>query len=128
MANIIIVEDIVRSRAALKELIKLGGHNVIKDFSNPEEAYNYILKNKKKIDLVILDYNLKSFKNGKEYTGIDLLEEIIKLNNKIKIIFVSAYTETNIIKNAMFKGALDFIIKPYDSQDLLNRLNNVLKQ
>jgi len=128
MAKIVIVEDIVRSRAALKELIKLGGHTVIKDFSNAENAYDFIMNNKKKIDLIILDYNLKTFKNGKEYTGIDLLEDITKINNKIKIIFVSAYTETNIIKNAMVKGALDFIIKPYDSQDLLNRLNNALKQ
>jgi len=127
MANIVIVEDIVRSRAALKELIKLGGHKVIKDFSNAEDAYDFISNNIKKIDLIILDYNLKTFKNGKEYTGIDLLEDISKINNKIKIIFVSAYTETNIIKNAMFKGALDFIIKPYDSQDLLNRLNSALK-
>ena len=125
MAKIILVDDILNTRVMLRQFIESSGHDVIADFENGLEAYNYIDTMQELPDLVLLDYNLKTYKDGVSYTGIDLLSDIKAINKEIKIIFISAFAETDIIKQAILKGAADFIVKPFDTEDLINRINAV---
>lgn len=62
---------------------KYGFSNIYKT-TKEDELYNYCLKNKDKIDVIILD-----FYNGKENT-LPLLKKIKKLNPNFLIIVVSA--------------------------------------
>lgn len=124
MANIVIVDDLLNSRVMLKEFMQIGKHRVIGDFEDALEALEFIINERP--DIVLLDYNLNSFLNGKEYTGIDMLIDIKKKCFNTKVIFISAFAEIPIIKQAMSKGADDFIVKPFKGQDLLNRIQNAL--
>ncbi|MCK4796309.1 MAG: response regulator [Spirochaetes bacterium] len=126
MAKVIIIDDIFNTRVVLKQFIESAGHKVIANFGDAIEAYDFFNYMDSPPDIVLLDYNLKSFKDGKNYTGIDLLSDIKAINREIKVILISAFAEADIIKNAMVNGASDFIVKPFDSEDLINRINKAL--
>lgn len=57
-------------------------------------------------------------------SGIDTMKEVLKLNNKTKIIFTSA--DSYIGNQALQLGARAFLSKPFDIKDLLQTVNNVL--
>jgi len=126
MAKVVIVDDVLNARSMLKEFLLMMGHEVIGDFSDALKAYDFFIEKENDIDLAVLDYNLKSFKNGGEYTGVELLKDIRKINSKIKVIFLSAFAEKAIIKQAILNGASDFIVKPFNGEELNERINKVL--
>ena len=72
----------------------------------------------KKPDVVLMDYRMPC-KNGIEAT-----REILKLNNNIKIIFISSYPA--IKELALSIGAKIFIEKPFGIQELISSIKNVL--
>lgn len=70
---------------------------------NTEEVLNYISSNK--VDVAMLDINLKSNK-----TGIELAKEIRKINKNIYIIFTTGHLEYAMI--AYKVKTFDYIAKP----------------
>ena len=65
-----------------------------------------------------------------EMDGFEVYRKLraISLLNDIPIIFVSAVTETQEIQRALKIGAADYITKPYDPEDLLQRIENTLRK
>jgi two-component system chemotaxis response regulator CheY len=61
-----------------------------------------------------------------EMDGIEAITEIFKLNNKAKIIVVSALGQDEIINKAIDLGVMDFIIKPFEAERLLNSVKKAL--
>lgn len=51
--------------------------------------------------------------------GLDLQEELIKRECKLPIIFLTGHGDIPIAVNCVRKGALNFLTKPFDSQELL---------
>jgi DNA-binding NtrC family response regulator len=121
MANVVIVDDMINTRVVLEEYLKGAGHRVIGNFEDAIEAYYCIFEDRPEI--VLLDYNLNSYKDGKPYTGLDLLEDIRAFDSKIKVIFISAFADQILIKKAIVKGAIDVIVKPFKATDLIERVN-----
>ncbi|MBP7461570.1 MAG: response regulator [Candidatus Delongbacteria bacterium] len=71
-------------------------------------------------DLVILDINLP------EITGIEALREIRQLRATQKVLIISAYgTRANIVAMASLK-ANGFVVKPFTTDALLDKINHVL--
>ncbi len=59
--------------------------------------------------------------------GLELQEELIRRGNELPIIFVTGHGDVPMAVEAMQKGAIDFIQKPFRDQDLLDRINDALK-
>ena len=125
MVKVIIVDDIFNTRGVLRTFLQDNGFNVIGDFEDGLDALESFRDNK--ADLAILDYNLNCTKNSESYTGIDLMNDLKKIKPDLKVVFVSANAESSIIKKAIIKGASDFIVKPFNLEDVLNRISKVLK-
>lgn len=88
-------------------------------------AYNGIealekLQENPLINLVITDINMP------EMDGLTLLENIRESHENTKAIIVSAYEDLKLMRKAMNLGALDFINKPIDFEDLENSINRTL--
>lgn len=71
-----------------------------------------VLKQNQDIDIVISDINMP------QMDGLTLLEQIRKIEPNIRAIIVSAYGDMKNIRAAMRRGAIDFITKPIDFNDL----------
>lgn len=60
-------------------------------------------------------------------SGLELMEQLASRNLTIPIIFLSAHADVPMAVRAMKGGALDFLQKPYNNQQLLERIQAALK-
>ncbi len=59
--------------------------------------------------------------------GLELQQELIEHDNTLPIIFITGHGDVPMAVEAMQKGAVDFIQKPFRDQDLLDRITEALK-
>jgi RNA polymerase sigma factor (sigma-70 family) len=59
--------------------------------------------------------------------GLELQDELIKRDSTLPIIFITGHGDVPMAVDAMQKGAVDFIQKPFRDQDLLDRIREALK-
>lgn len=114
MKKIVVVDDDLGILEVLK--IVLEQYYKVKTFSNPGNLIKTLQKERP--DLVLLDIWISG------YDGTDLTRKI-KSDNSVKnipVVLLSAKNENN-TKVIAETGAEDFIEKPFDIDDLLNRVN-----
>ncbi|OHD16040.1 MAG: hypothetical protein A2086_15375 [Spirochaetes bacterium GWD1_27_9] len=126
MAKVIIIDDIFNTRAVLKNIMEESGHEVIGDFEDGLVGLEFCKSNMP--DIVLLDYNLQAFLNAKPYTGLNFLSDLKNYNKNAKVIFISGNASQEIILSAIKKGAVDFIAKPFNLKDVVERVNKALKK
>lgn len=116
--TLLIVEDEIKLREELKLFLENNGYKIItiNDFDN---TLSEIKKNN--CDLILMDINLPNI-NG-EY----LVKELRKDSNVPIIMVTSKNTEMDELISINY-GADDFIIKPYNPQILLARIERILKR
>lgn len=59
-------------------------------------------------------------------SGLDVQERLIELESALPIIFITGHGDVPMAVEAMRRGAVDFIRKPFRDQELLNRINEAL--
>jgi len=60
-------------------------------------------------------------------SGIDLLEALQKRGTRIPAVMISGHGDVKLAVRALKSGAIDFIEKPFDDQELLDAVNGALK-
>src|SRR5438876_3574950 len=60
--------------------------------------------------------------------GIEVLESVKKINPSIPVIILSAAGQTKTVVEAMKMGAADFLVKPFEEQELELAIQNVLEK
>jgi len=118
-AFILLVEDDDDLRLALKEVLNRAQYHVMA-VSNVSQASEAIDRNK--FDLSILDIRLP------DGNGIDLLRKLRQTNEDNVVIMMTAYAEVDLAVDAIRLGADDFIKKPFDMDELLVRIAEILKK
>ena len=108
--TILIVEDEFAVANDLRQILEKAGYQVSGIAFTVAKAIE--LKNKQKPDLVLVDILLKG-----EQTGIDLARILGEEN--IPFIFVSANTNSSIIKEVKTTQPYGFIVKPFREKDVL---------
>lgn len=117
MIKTLIIEDELYIRKGLVSLINMlnKGISIIGECENVKEAVT--VAKACKPDLVFLDINLP------DGTAFDFLEQTSKLN--FKVVFITAYEEYAL--QALKNGAVDYILKPVDLDELEIAINKVIK-
>jgi FixJ family two-component response regulator len=59
-------------------------------------------------------------------TGLELQERLNEMGSLLPVIFITGHGDIPMAVDAMRRGALDFIRKPFREQDLLERINEAL--
>jgi FixJ family two-component response regulator len=59
-------------------------------------------------------------------TGLDLQKKLIDMSSQLPIIFITGHGDIPMAVEAMRRGAVDFIRKPFREHDLLERINEAL--
>ena len=60
-------------------------------------------------------------------SGLELQAELVRRESTLPIIFITGHGDVPMAVEAMQKGAVDFIQKPFRDQDLLDRVTEALK-
>lgn len=71
-------------------------------------------------DLVILDIKMPRM------SGLETLKEIKKISPDTKVIIASGYKSVEAASEAIKNGASDYIVKPFDSKEVLKKINTVV--
>lgn len=108
--KIMVVEDDPAQLKYLSEYIHSQGHEVYRA-SDGEKAIE-IIKENQNIDLVITDYKMK------RVNGLLVLQKVKKINDKIDVIMITAYGNTEDAVFAMKKGAYDYLTKPLNFDEI----------
>ena len=77
------------------------------------------LSDENSFDLYIFDINVP------DGDGISLLKELRSFNDETPTIFITAFHDTKYLKSAFESGANDFIKKPFDLEELGQRIDNI---
>ena len=118
MYSILLVEDEFHINELLKETLEKEGYGCVQAFSGTEAR---MLLEKYQYDVVLLDLMLPGI------PGEIVLEKIKNIID-IPIIGVSAKTDIDSKVNLIRNGADDYITKPFDNQELLVRIEAVLRR
>lgn len=115
--TIFIVDDDPSARSGLERLIKAAGYAAV-SYSSASAFLEENLGNRH--GCLLLDCNMPGI------SGPQLQEELLNLNCPIPIVFISAFGDVPTTANTMKKGAVDFLTKPADSEDLMNAIQSAL--
>jgi len=63
-----------------------------------------------------------------EMSGLKLQEELAKAEVQVPIVFVSGHGDIRTVVRAMKAGAMDFLAKPFNSQELLEAVHAALER
>lgn len=116
--KILLVEDEkTLSKVITKGLRKLG--YAVDAVYDGEEAIEYTQVNQ--YDIVVLDLNIPIV------DGLDVLREIRKTDNQLKVLILSARSEIEDKIIGLDLGANDYLEKPFDFNELTARIRNLLR-
>jgi len=113
--KILIVDDQFGIRTLLNEVLTKEGYTVFKA-SNGLQALHIVENNM--LDLVLLDMKLPGM------DGVEVFKRMKQIQEDIRIIFMTAYSETEIIQKSSQLGALTYFSKPFD----INEIRRTVKQ
>ena len=118
MASIMIIDDSEAIRMVLKDILVIGQHNLVSELSSGLGALEEYVKSKP--DIVLLDMAMP------KKDGLTVLKEIILYNPKAKVIMISASDNQETIKECIKAGASTYVLKPFNFQDVLKIINNIV--
>ncbi|MFP8966666.1 sigma-54-dependent transcriptional regulator [Pokkaliibacter sp. CJK22405] len=114
MRRILIVEDEAIIRQALKKLLERNDYQV-DDAGCVDDALKFSLEN---YDLVISDLRLPG------RPGTDLIREV----KHCPVLIMTSYASLRSAVDAMREGAVDYIAKPFDHDEMLASVKRIIKQ
>lgn len=118
MARILLVDDSITSRKILRNIIEEAGHTIIGEAVNGEEG---AIKYKElQPDITTMDITMPIL------DGIDSLKLIMEDDPAAKVIMVTAAGQKNRIVDALKYGASEFIAKPFESNQIINVINQLI--
>lgn len=118
--KILAVDDISLSLATIEQALK-GNYEVI-PLNSGERALQYLRKNRP--DLILLDVQMKS------KDGVETLREIREMENckDIPVIMLTSQNDKDTVVESYMLGADSYILKPFKTQDLYERIENALRK
>lgn len=117
--NILLVEDDINLGSVLSEFLSLKGFTIdlCKDGEEGLEKFKTL-----KYDLCLLDIMMP------KKDGFSLAAEIRKTNKSVPIIFLTAKSMQSDKIEGLKLGADDYITKPFNTEELLLRINAILRR
>jgi len=121
--HLLIIEDNREIRLSARFVLEDAGYTVA-EAENPARARNWLAK--QRADLLLLDMNFElDTTSGEE--GLRFLQWLQQQGLDVPVIGMTAWSNTELVVKAMQLGAGDFIEKPWNNRQLLQRLQQQLQ-
>ncbi len=115
--TILVIEDESDISNMIRDMLKHNGYGTKQAYSGTEALMVF----DDKVDLVLLDLMLPGLKG-------ELVLEEIRRNSNIPVIGLSAKSDTDSTINLLKSGADDYIVKPFNNDELLARIEAQLRR
>lgn len=119
MINVLICDDSNELREYISTAISVDEElNIIGEASGGDKAVE--LAKELNPDVILMDIQMEN-----ETDGIYAAERILEFNPKIKIIMLTIHTNDELIMDAYYAGASDYIIKMSNVDEIISRIKTV---
>ena len=107
--TVMVVDDEAIVGKRLKPALEKEGY-VVEVFGDGEEAVGRLKE--QEFDIVVTDIRME------RVDGMQLLEHVVANTPRTKVILITGYATVELAREALLKGAFDFIAKPFKPADL----------
>jgi DNA-binding NtrC family response regulator len=112
--EILLIDDDEMILVLTQRLLEDAGFSVITTADGPQGVELYGTRHP---DVVLLDLGLPSV------NGMVALKEIRELDPRAKVIVISGYASQKAVDEALALGALDFLPKPLNAKELMEKVS-----
>ena len=120
MINILLLEDDELFSLSVIDYLEEFGEFHVTHANRSEKLLELTYENR--YDLYLLDINLP------DISGLDLLKELRCSSDETPTIFLTSYKDKETLKDGFLSGADDFLTKPFDMDELILRINSLIKR
>jgi len=113
--KVLIVDDAVFMRMKLKDILEKNGYEVVGEAQNGQEAFEKYQATAP--DLVTMDITMP------EVDGLEALKLIRTFDASAKVVMCSAMGQQGMVMDAIRAGAVDFIVKPFDTDRVITAID-----
>ncbi|GAA0486483.1 response regulator [Alkalibacterium sp. m-11] len=116
--RVLIVDDAAFMRIKLKDILEKNGYEVAGEAQNGNEA----VEKYKEVqpDIVTMDITMP------EKDGVEALKEIKAMDSSAIVLMCSAMGQQTMVMDAIRAGAMDFIVKPFDTERVIKALDKAI--
>jgi len=116
VCKVMIVDDEIPDLEGLKRFIPWEelGMQVTAAVNDARKALVFMTE--QPIDILVTDIKMPRM------SGLELTEQAVKLNPRVKVIFVSSYADFHYAKQAVSLKAFGYVLKPVDDKELIQLL------
>lgn len=107
--RIMVIDDEAIVGKRLKPALEKSG-NTVDSYEDPEKAIADFIADP--ADIVVTDIRMDKL------DGIEILNRVLAHSGSAKVIVITGYATVEIAREALSKGAFDFIAKPFKPSDL----------
>ena len=118
MSRILIADDASFMRLMIIQILARKGYTDIVEAENGCQAVERFRLDKP--DITLMDITMP------ELNGLAALEEILSIDPGAKVIMCSAIAQESMVSEALKRGAVDFVIKPFRPDELLKTVSRYL--
>ena len=121
--RVLMIDDNVALTEMVKEYFKGNKKiEVVDSYDNGMDGVKAIIEKEKDYDIILLDLIMP------KKDGVAVLEELKRRNITRNIIVETSYNSPEVIRNVSEYGVNYYILKPFELDDLENRILDVFKQ
>lgn len=124
-ARILIVDDEERSVGLLCRMLERAGYTDLRGTTDPRRVMSLVAATDP--DVVLLDLRMP------EHDGFAVLQELVPFTRgdgprgRLPVLMLTGDTSAKVTRQALALGAKDFVAKPFDAQEVLLRIGNLLE-
>jgi len=119
--RVLIVDDSMFVTKQIGQILTSEGFDIIGTAGDGVEGVEKYKELYPGVDLVTMDITMPRM------DGITALEKIIEFDKDAKIVMVSALGKQDLVKKSLMLGAKNYIVKPLNRKQVLERVVSVLK-
>ena len=120
--TILVIDDNEAILTALRYCLA-GTFERVMTLTSPESVVS--LMGQEQVDIILLDMNFTLGVNSGQ-DGLFWLQAIRKHHPEVPVVLITAYADVSLAVRGLKRGAADFVTKPWDNDELVRKLKDVL--
>jgi len=117
-ARVLVIDDEEMILSLFKETLEEQGHTVI-TADTSAKGLAYVMR--QNFDLILLDLKM----SGTD--GAEILREMRGIKDRLPVVIVTGYPDSEMMERAMQQGPLGIMLKPFNASEIINAVNGFLR-
>jgi signal transduction histidine kinase len=117
--TVLLVEDAPMIRRLAREIMTRAGYTVVEAGDGDQAAQ--LAARLPRIDVLLTDVVMPRL------NGVELAEQLRTTRRDLRVLFMSGYTDTAIVRNGLLSDSATFLQKPFTPEELLRKLRLVIE-